>query len=221
MVLDFIVGAEATIVMLLALLLRSSTNPALLGVSLDNILSFNASLVSVIGGWTLFKTSLGALTQPRSFEQNMKPEDQPWEVCEPPKSWPAEGTIGCVAWLRRTGSTSLFQWLVESRKLADMPQDASVLMGTLRSNTNPAGQHADGDIQAVLRRVGLWNFVESGNNGWGLDAEMTTASLSHGQRQLLVDCAGGVLLDETTTALTKRRTPLCSGFCGTSLTSAR
>lgn len=38
MVLDLIVAAEATIVVLLALLLRSSTNPSLLGVSLNNIL---------------------------------------------------------------------------------------------------------------------------------------------------------------------------------------
>lgn len=38
MVLDLIVAAEATIVVLLALMLRSSTNPALLGVSLNNIL---------------------------------------------------------------------------------------------------------------------------------------------------------------------------------------
>ncbi len=114
MVLDLIVAAEATIVVLLALLLRSSTNPALLGVSLNNILckwsshywqlhninanvltrtAFNASLASVIGGWTLFETSLGAIARLRSFEQNVKPEDRPGEVCKPPASWPAEGKI--------------------------------------------------------------------------------------------------------------------------------
>lgn len=60
--LDLLVAAEATTVVLLALLLRSCTNPALLGVSLNNILSFNASLASRhCGGWTLLEKSLGAI----------------------------------------------------------------------------------------------------------------------------------------------------------------
>lgn len=112
MVLDLIVAAEATIVVLLALLLRSSTKPALLGVSLNNILcrykefgpigrgsmliqllAFNASLASVIGGWTLFETSLGAIARLKSFEENVRPEDLAVETCEPPPSWPEEGQI--------------------------------------------------------------------------------------------------------------------------------
>ena len=85
-----------------------------------------------------------------------------------------------------------------------MPQDAPVLIGTLRFNMDPAGQHPDADMQAVLRRVGLWSCFE---NDRGLDTEVTTASLSHGQRQLLsiarAVLKGGkvVLLDEPTSSV--------------------
>ncbi|KAH8708067.1 hypothetical protein HC256_010215 [Beauveria bassiana] len=52
----------------------------------------NASLVSIIGGWTLFKTSLGAIAQPRPFAKGQAGRSI-GEVHESPKSWPAEGTI--------------------------------------------------------------------------------------------------------------------------------
>ncbi|KAJ6788261.1 hypothetical protein PWT90_02398 [Aphanocladium album] len=256
MVLDLIVAAEATIVVLLALLLRSSTNPALLGVSLNNILSFNGSLASVIGGWTLFETSLGAIARLRSFEQNIKPEDLADETCQPAASWPAEGKIemrGLAASHRpglvgiknasldieaglkigicgRTGSgksslVATFARLLEidhgvikidgydlatiprdtiRERLVVVPQDAPVLIGTLRFNMDPEGRQSDADIQAVLSRVGLWEFFKDSS---GLDAEITTASLSHGQRQLLsigrAVLKGGkvVLLDEPTSSI--------------------
>lgn len=89
-------------------------------------------------------------------------------------------------------------------RLVAVPQDAPVLIGTLRFNMDPAGQHPDADMQAVLRRVGLWSCFE---NEGGLDTEVTTASLSHGQRQLLsiarAILKGGkvVLLDEPTSSV--------------------
>ncbi len=89
-------------------------------------------------------------------------------------------------------------------RLVVVPQDAPVLIGTLRFNMDPAGQHSDADMQAVLRQVGLWDIFE---NDRGLDTEVTTASLSHGQRQLLsiarAVLKGGrvVLLDEPTSSV--------------------
>ncbi|TQV95962.1 ABC transporter [Cordyceps javanica] len=212
MVLDLIVAAEATIVVLLALLLRSSTNPALLGVSLNNILSFNASLASVIGGWTLFETSLGAIARLRAFEENVKPEDHPREVREPPASWPAEGKIEMrdVTASHRPGSVGIKGASLEIEAglkigvCGLVPQDAPVLIGTLRFNTDPAGKHADTQIRSVLCRVGLWDLFEGGK---GLETELTTTSLSHGQRQLLsiarAVLKGGqvVLLDEPTSSV--------------------
>lgn len=89
-------------------------------------------------------------------------------------------------------------------RLVAVPQDAPVLIGTLRFNMDPTGQHPDADMEAVLRRVGLWDSFE---NDGGLDTEVTTASLSHGQRQLLsiarAVLKGGkvVLLDEPTSSV--------------------
>ena len=89
-------------------------------------------------------------------------------------------------------------------RLVVVPQDAPVLIGTLRFNTDPAGKHADTQIRSVLCRVGLWDLFEGGK---GLETELTTTSLSHGQRQLLsiarAVLKGGqvVLLDEPTSSV--------------------
>lgn len=91
------------------------------------------------------------------------------------------------------------------QRLVAVPQDAPVLIGTLRFNMDPSGVHADADIQAVLGRVGLWDFFA--RTGKGLESEITTGSLSHGQRQLLsigrAVLKGGkvVLLDEPTSSI--------------------
>lgn len=53
--------------------------------------------------------------------------------------------------------------------------------GTLKYNVDPKGQASDSSIVDALSKVGLWEKFESG----GLDAELDTAALSHGERQLL------------------------------------
>lgn len=90
-------------------------------------------------------------------------------------------------------------------RLVVVPQDAPVLIGSLRFNMDPEGIHADADLQAVLDRVGLWSLFHSSSGG--LDTEITADSLSHGQRQLLsiarAVLKGGkvVLLDEPTSSV--------------------
>lgn len=89
-------------------------------------------------------------------------------------------------------------------RLVAVPQDAPIFIGTLRFNMDPEGRQSDADIQAALSRVGLWAAFETGS---GLDTEITTTSLSHGQRQLLsigrALLKGGkvVLLDEPTSSV--------------------
>ncbi len=92
-------------------------------------------------------------------------------------------------------------------RLVTLPQDPLVLIGTVRTNTDPAGSAADTTLVAALERVGLWTTLQERG---GLDAEITTASLSRGQQQLLALAralvrlrAGGgggrvLLLDEPT-----------------------
>ncbi|KYK57921.1 hypothetical protein DCS_04934 [Drechmeria coniospora] len=234
LVLDLIVAAEATIVVALAIGIRSQTNAALLGVSLNNILSFNSSLASVIGGWTLLETSLGSIARLRSLERDVRSEDKSAETKQPPDGWPLLGAIDIsdmtashspsavairnfdlhimagqkIGVVGRTGSgkSSLIATLVRlleinsgivtidgldlatlprnvvRERLVVVPQDAPVLVGTLRFNVDPNQAHNDAAIVHSLDRVGLWTYFR---NDGGLDSEMRPGSLSHGQRQLL------------------------------------
>lgn len=89
-------------------------------------------------------------------------------------------------------------------RLVAVPQDSPVLIGTLRFNMDPAGERSDEEIQDALERVGLWKAFATEK---GLDSEVTTGSLSHGQRQLLsigralLRAGRVVLLDEPTSSM--------------------
>lgn len=104
---------------------------------------------------------------------------------------------------------------VRSRLIA-VSQDLFFLPGTTRQNLDPYGSNNnttsgadDARLEAVLRRVGLWDAVADAG---GLGAEFDEARLSHGQRQLFSlarallrrrgDGDGGVvLLDEATSSV--------------------
>jgi ABC-type multidrug transport system fused ATPase/permease subunit len=69
-------------------------------------------------------------------------------------------------------------------RLICLPQDALLLPGTVRFNLDPE-QHfstSDAPLSEALRLVNLHSLVEGRG---GLDAELETSSLSHGERQLL------------------------------------
>ncbi|KAI1100526.1 ABC transporter [Jackrogersella minutella] len=94
LVLDLIVAAEATLVVGLAVGLRgSSTSPGALGVSMNNVLSFNMYLASFVTGWTQLETSLGSIARVRNFEMEVLPEAKNGENQVPPSSWPEKGAI--------------------------------------------------------------------------------------------------------------------------------
>ncbi|PYI23686.1 putative ATP-binding cassette transporter [Aspergillus violaceofuscus CBS 115571] len=92
LVLDLIVAAEAVLLVSLAVNLRAATSIGLLGVSLNNILSFNQSLSSLIAGWTQLEISLGSIARIKDFERGTQPEDTPANDTIP-ASWPARGAI--------------------------------------------------------------------------------------------------------------------------------
>lgn len=93
LVLDLIVAAEAVLVVGLAVGIRGSTSAGLLGVSLNNVLSFSAALSNFLGGWTMLETSLGSIARLKSFEEAVEPEDKPEECVVPDTNWPAQGQI--------------------------------------------------------------------------------------------------------------------------------
>ncbi|KAK7710055.1 hypothetical protein SLS63_013063 [Diaporthe eres] len=101
---------------------------------------------------------------------------------------------------------------VRSRLIA-VSQDLFFLPGTTRQNLDPYGDSTtssgadDARLEAVLRRVGLWEAVADAG---GLGAEFDEARLSHGQRQLFSLArallrrrgdGGVVLLDEATSSV--------------------
>ncbi|CAG8909081.1 unnamed protein product [Penicillium egyptiacum] len=93
LVLDIVVMALATVVVTLAVMLRSSTDSSLLGVALNNILGFNQLLSYFITSWTTLETSLGAIARVKSFVETTPSEDQPGTSAELPTSWPDRGEI--------------------------------------------------------------------------------------------------------------------------------
>jgi ABC-type multidrug transport system fused ATPase/permease subunit len=93
LVLDIVVMALATVVVTLAVMLRSNTDSSLLGVALNNILGFNQLLSYFITSWTTLETSLGAIARVKSFVETTPSENKPGTAAELPTSWPDKGDI--------------------------------------------------------------------------------------------------------------------------------
>lgn len=67
--------------------------------------AFNASLSSVIGGWTLLETSLGSIARLRALELEVEPEEAEEDTSECPADWPGRGEI-CIEGLTARHSPS-------------------------------------------------------------------------------------------------------------------
>lgn len=93
LVLDLIVAALAVMVVSLAVELRSTTEAGLLGVALNNILSFSQALSSVIPAWANLETSLGSIARVKSFVSTTPSEINTNETATPPPNWPTCGSI--------------------------------------------------------------------------------------------------------------------------------
>lgn len=78
-------------------------------------------------------------------------------------------------------------------RITGVAQDAFLLRGTLRLNTDPSGYLSDGAIINALKAVQLWSIVEEKG---GLDADVDDLHLSHGQKQLL--CLARAMLRPST-----------------------
>ena len=67
-------------------------------------------------------------------------------------------------------------------RITGVAQDAFILNGSLRLNTDPTGVLADAAIISALRSVQIWSVIKEKG---GLDADIDELHLSHGQKQLL------------------------------------
>lgn len=78
------------------------------------------------------------------------------------------------------------------RKMAIIPQDPTLFMGTVRSNLDRFEEYTDRDIEKVLKQTGLWEFVSELPEGLKFRLSEGGTNFSQGQRQLL--CMARALL---------------------------
>ena len=80
-------------------------------------------------------------------------------------------------------------------RLAIIAQEPTLFTGTLRSNLDPLGQHADAALLAALEQCHLLPLALEHPSGLGRAIDERGANLSTGQRQLV--CIGRALLRHT------------------------
>ena len=90
-VLDIVVMILAVLMTTLAVRLHS--NAGFTGASMVSLMSFAENLSGIVIFYTRLETSLGAITRLKSFQEDVKPEDQDGEDFISPKHWPSTGSI--------------------------------------------------------------------------------------------------------------------------------
>ncbi|GKZ31963.1 hypothetical protein AbraIFM66950_000962 [Aspergillus brasiliensis] len=93
LVLNLLVAALGTVLISAVTLLRDTVHPALVGLGLLNIMSFNENLSELVVVWSLTETSLSALARVRDFVEETESEEKEGETTSPPTAWPQHGAI--------------------------------------------------------------------------------------------------------------------------------
>jgi ATP-binding cassette subfamily C (CFTR/MRP) protein 1 len=93
LMLQLLVGIMAVVVMAMATNLKNTTDAGRLGVSLSAVVTFNASLASLLQWWTTMETSLGAVARVKVFEEGTLSENKEEETFIPADDWPTLGFI--------------------------------------------------------------------------------------------------------------------------------
>ncbi|KAG6994077.1 hypothetical protein G7Y79_00047g083030 [Physcia stellaris] len=88
LVLDLIVVAVATLIVVLVTQLPHYSGGGALGVALISVISMNTSLAYLIDAWTQLETSLGAIARIKTFESTVSSENTGGGNSLPPPGWP-------------------------------------------------------------------------------------------------------------------------------------
>lgn len=235
LVLDLVVAAVATMLMVMVVELRGQISGAYVGIAMLNVILFSQHLKILLQYWTMLETHIGAITRVKNFVKCTPPEEEELEKkATVGPSWPEQGAMEFksvsasydasrlvlkdlnmviepgqkIGICGRTGSgkssmvMSIFAMIelqggsitidgvdistiprqeIRSR-IIGLPQDVFLLNGSVRLNVDPYKKASDSDIVSALEDVRLWKVIKEKG---GLDADMDSVNLSHGQRQLL------------------------------------
>ncbi|KAF1848738.1 P-loop containing nucleoside triphosphate hydrolase protein [Cucurbitaria berberidis CBS 394.84] len=92
-VLDLVVAAVATILIILVVALRGKLSAGYVGVALLNVVLFSQSIKLLISFWTQLETHIGSVARIKNFTTDAVTEDQENEDHIPPPNWPSAGKI--------------------------------------------------------------------------------------------------------------------------------
>ncbi|KAL6167369.1 hypothetical protein ACJQWK_06803 [Exserohilum turcicum] len=93
LVLDLVVAAVATILIVLVVTLRGDLNAGYVGVALLNVVLFSQSIKLLITFWTQLETHIGSVARVKSFTTEAIREDKEGEDHVPPPNWPSSGRV--------------------------------------------------------------------------------------------------------------------------------
>jgi ATP-binding cassette subfamily C (CFTR/MRP) protein 1 len=93
LVLDFVVAAVASILIVLVVALRGKLNAGYVGVALLNVVLFSQSIKLLITFWTQLETHIGSVARIKNFTTDPAAEDKDTEDHIPPATWASQGKI--------------------------------------------------------------------------------------------------------------------------------
>ncbi|KAF2439489.1 hypothetical protein P171DRAFT_490190 [Karstenula rhodostoma CBS 690.94] len=93
LVLDLIVAAVATLLIILVVVLKGKLSAGYVGVALLNVILFSQSIKLLIHWWTQLETHIGSVARIKTFTTDAISEDLEGEDQVPPPSWPSDGKI--------------------------------------------------------------------------------------------------------------------------------
>jgi ATP-binding cassette subfamily C (CFTR/MRP) protein 1 len=93
LVLDLVVAAVATLLIVLVVALRGKLSAGYVGVALLNVILFSQSVKLLISFWTQLETHIGSVARIKNFTTDAVSEDLEDENRDPPPNWPSEGKI--------------------------------------------------------------------------------------------------------------------------------
>jgi ATP-binding cassette subfamily C (CFTR/MRP) protein 1 len=106
-VLDLMVAALATILMMIVVGTRHEINPSLVGLGMLNVMTFNNNLTGLIKDWTQLEISIGAIARIRDFVRDTECEVKPREDVEPAENWPQSGALQIQSFSASYSETSV------------------------------------------------------------------------------------------------------------------